>query len=110
MDETLRNARKHLAEEKEMPFATKSLMALLLLVISLLVDRLNLDSRNSSKPPSQDPNRKEKSKEKKDKNQGGQKGYAGKTLEKVSNPDETIEHLVEDATITYNGSKRSSMS
>ncbi len=76
MDETLRNARKHLAEEKEMPFATKSLMALLLLVISLLVDCLNLDSRNSSKPLSQDPNRKEKSKEKKDKNQGGQKHYA----------------------------------
>ncbi len=85
IDETLKNARIHLAEEKEMPFATKSLMELLLLVISLLVERLNLDSRNSSKPPSQDPNRKKKSKEEKTKNQGEQKGHAGKTLEKVSN-------------------------
>jgi len=96
IDETLKNAKRHLAEEKEMPFATKSLMELLLLVISLLVERLNLDSRNSSKPPSQDPNRKKKSKDKKANNQGGQKGHAGKTLEKVSNPDETIEHLVKE--------------
>ncbi len=96
IDETLQRAKRHLAEEKEMSFATKSLMELLLLVISLLVERLSLDSRNSSKPPSQDPNRKKKSKEKKANSKGGQKGHAGKTLEKVSNPDETIEHLVRE--------------
>ena len=94
IEETLENAKRHLAEEKEIPFATKSLMELLLLVISLLVERLNLDSSNSSKPPSQDPNRKKKSKKKNANNQGGQKGHPGKTLEKISNPDETIEHLV----------------
>ncbi len=102
IDETLKNAKRHLAEEKELPFATKSLMELLLLVISLLVERLNLDSRNSSKPPSQDPNRKKKNKEKKAKKQGGQKGHVGKTLEKVSNPDETIEHLVKECGECHN--------
>jgi transposase len=79
IDETLKSAKEHLAEEKEMLFAMKSLMELLLLVISLLVERLNLDSRNSSKPPSQDPNRKKISKEGKANNKGGQKGHAGKT-------------------------------
>lgn len=102
IEETLENAKRHLAEEKEIPFATKSLMELLLLVISLLVERLNLDSRNSSKPPSQDPNREKKSKEKKANNQGGQKGHPGKTLEKISNPDETIEHLVKECGECHN--------
>ncbi len=96
IDETLENAKRHLAVEKEIPLATKSLIELLLLAISLLVERLNLDSHNSSKPPSQDPNRKKKSKEKKANNQGGQKGHAGKTLERVSRPDETIDHLVKE--------------
>ena len=96
IDEALKNAKKHLAEEKGIPLATKSLMELLLLIISLLVGRLNLDSSNSSKPPSQDQNRKKISKEGKVNNKGGQKGHAGKTLEKVSNPDETIEHVVHE--------------
>lgn len=102
IDETLTRAKKHLAEDKGMSFATKSLMELLLLVISLLVERLKVDSRNSSKPPSQDPNRKKKSKAGKANKQGGQKGHVGKTLEKVSNPDETIVHLVKQCKGCHN--------
>ncbi len=102
IDETLKNAKRHLAEEKEIPLATKSLMELLLLVISLLSERLNLDSSNSSKPPSQDPNRKKQSKERKANSKGGQKGHVGKTLERVSKPDEMIEHLVKECEGCHN--------
>jgi transposase len=37
-------------------------MEVLFLVIKLLMNRFNLNSKNSSKPPSEDPNRKKKSK------------------------------------------------
>ncbi len=94
IDETLKEAKKHLSEDKEISSATKTLMELLLLIISLLVERVNKDSKNSSKPPSQDPNRKKTSKKGESNNKGGQKGHPGKTLEKVSDPDETIEHSV----------------
>lgn len=62
------------------------------MIVTLLVNRLGLDSRNSSKPPSTDQNRKRTStstsKKKKNKKAGGQPGHIGSTLDKVENPDE----------------------
>ena len=87
IEATLENAREIIAEDKGLSPAAKSLLEILVLVITLMANRLNLNSRNSSKPPSADPNRKKDGKKKKGKKAGGQKGHVGKTLKKVSSPD-----------------------
>lgn len=88
--ETIENARKSLAEDKSVSPQVRSMMELLILIISLLVNKLGLNSRNSSKPPSSDRNRprgsKSLSKGKKRK-PGGQPGHEGSNLEKVKDPD-----------------------
>ena len=48
IDETLKNATKLIAEDKELSSATKSLLEVLVLIITLLANRLNLNSKNSS--------------------------------------------------------------
>jgi len=88
IDATLEKVKRLLVEEKDLSPAMRSMVELLVLLITLLVGRLNLNSRNSSKPPSSDPNRNKKSKAKGDKKAGGQKGRVGVTLQKVDDPDE----------------------
>ena len=103
IDEVLKDTEKLLADEKDMSSSTKSMMNLLLLIIRLLLERINVSSANSSKPSSQDPNRKKKGKKDNDeKKQGGQKGHKGKALEKVSNPDETVELLANECKGCHN--------
>ena len=87
IEATLANAEKIIAEDKGLSPATKSLLEILILVITLMANRLNLNSKNSSKPPSTDPNRKKGNNKKKGKKAGGQKGHIGKTLKRVSVPD-----------------------
>ena len=87
IDTTLKNAEKIIAEDKGLSPATKSLLEILVLVITLMANRLNLNSRNSSKPPSTDPNRTKGSKKKKGRKAGGQPGHTGKTLQRVTSPD-----------------------
>ena len=70
-----------------MSAGTKTIVEILILVITLLANRLNLNSTNSSKPPSSDPNRKKRPRSTSDKKPGGQKGHAGTTLTKVDDPD-----------------------
>ena len=89
IDSTLKRVETLIAEDNELSPATRSLMEILVLIITLLANRLNLNSKNSSKPPSSDPNRKKDSKEKSGKKPGGQKGHVGKTLERVETPDKT---------------------
>lgn len=89
VSKTLDNARKLLEEDKNISPALKSMFEILLVIIALLTNRFNLNSRNSSKPPSDDPNREKKSKKNSLGNKpGGQKGHAGKNLRPVENPDE----------------------
>ena len=99
--ESIKNAKKQIAEDKSLSPSMKSTFDLLILIISLLVNRLGINSSNSSKPPSQDPNRdKEKDNKKrkmrKDKGlkrkPGAQKGHKGSTLTKNDKPDE-IENI-----------------
>ncbi|MBI4650083.1 IS66 family transposase [Candidatus Desantisbacteria bacterium] len=71
------------------------------MVVTLLVNRLNLNSRNSSKPPSTDRNRERQQKVKGEKKPGGQKGHNGTTLKKVDNPDEVIPLIVDKRTIPH---------
>ena len=89
LDVTLKKVETLLSEEKGLSLAMRSMVELLVLLIKLLVNRLNLNSRNSSKPPSSDPNRKKVRKAKGDRKAGGQKGRVGVTLQKVDNPDKT---------------------
>jgi len=84
---TIEKARLLVSEEKQLSAATKSMFEIMILIITLLANRLNLNSTNSSKPPSSDPNRKKRSRKKTGKKAGGQKGHVGTTLKKVDNPD-----------------------
>jgi len=56
------NVKRLLEEEKGLSPALVASMEIILLLISLLANRLNLNSRNSSKPPSSDPNRRKNKK------------------------------------------------
>ncbi len=84
---TIEKAQSIIREDKQMSAGTKSIVEILILVITLLANRLNLNSTNSSKPPSSDPNRIKKSKPKTGKSKGGQRGHLGTTLQKVDDPD-----------------------
>ena len=89
INKTVEEARDLLNKEKNISPSLKAVIKVLFLIIGLLVNRFNLNSKNSSKPPSQDQNRdKKKKKNQSDKKQGGQKGHKGYTLKPVENPDE----------------------
>lgn len=90
---TIEEARRLLKQDKSISPSAKAMMELLILVISLLCNRLGLNSNNSSTPPSQDPNRDKEKKKKttrkdkaKKKKPGAQKGHLGSTLKKNENP------------------------
>ena len=87
IESTIKKAQVLVREDKQLSAATKSLFEILILIITLLANRLNLNSTNSSKPPSSDPNRKKRPKNKTGKKAGGQKGHVGTTLKKVDDPD-----------------------
>jgi len=62
---TIKKAQSLIHNDEQLSVATKSMFEILILIITLLANRLNLNSTNSSKPPASDPNR-EKTAEKKD--------------------------------------------
>ena len=88
IEATIGKAQAIIREDKDLSAGVRSMFEMLILIISLLANRLNLNSKNSSKPPSSDPNRKKEPKAKTGKKPGGQKGHVGKTLVKVDDPDE----------------------
>jgi len=61
---TIEQAREALDNDKKLSAPTKEAFKPLLEVVTILLDRIGLNSRNSSKPPSQDPNRPKKPKNK----------------------------------------------
>src|SRR3990170_7935292 len=87
IEATIEKAQLLVREDKQLSAATKSMFEILILIITLLANRLSLNSTNSSKPPSRDPNRIKRSREKTGKKAGGQNGHVGTTLKKVDNPD-----------------------
>ena len=89
IDAAIENARTMVDSDQEMSPSIKAMVELLLLIITLLANRLNLNSKNSSKPPSSDPNRPKKKKDNNSENRkpGGQQGHPGKTLKPIENPD-----------------------
>lgn len=92
VDATIERAEALLKAEKNLSPALRSAMEVVLLLVSLLVKRLNLNSKNSSKPPSSDPDREKKTRSKGQRKPGGQAGHQGSTLEKFEDPDE-IQHI-----------------
>jgi transposase len=87
IDKTVAEVERYLETEKGLSPGFVASMKLLLALVSLLIDRLGLNSRNSSKPPSSDPNRPKGKKPVGKRKPGGQKGHDGKTLQPFSEPD-----------------------
>ena len=102
---TIERVKGLLAAEKDLSPALTASLEVLLLLVSLLVDRLGLNSKNSSKPPSADPNRAKEPKDKSDRKPGGQIGRRGTTLLQVDDPDE-VEVLKIDRTTLPKGQYR----
>jgi transposase len=98
VNETLAKAKNILEKNKTLPAEVIALVELLVLLVSLLVGKLSVNSSNSSIPPSKDP-LKNKGKGTKrtgvKRKAGAQKGHKGATLEQVDNPD-VIETLTID--------------
>lgn len=95
----IKKMQAQIQEDTQISPATKSMIELLILIITLLANQLGLSSRNSSKPPSSDPNRKKETKKPSGKKAGGQKGHTGITLEKVDDPDVIQEIEIDRSTL-----------
>jgi len=62
VEETIERTKKLLAEDPNVSPALSSSIELLLILVTILINRMGLNSKNSSKPPSADPNRDKKKK------------------------------------------------
>jgi len=89
VQDQLQVAEEIIATDTSLSSSAKVVMKMLVLLISILMDRLNVNSTNSSNPPSSDKPKKKSPKES-NKKPGGQKGHVGTTLEPVKDPDEII--------------------
>jgi transposase len=87
IDIVIDSTKKLLTEDKSISPALRAAIELIMLVVSLLANRLGLNSQNSSKPPSTVFDRKRNSRNKSDNPTGGQKGREGKTLNQFEEPD-----------------------
>lgn len=87
IEKTLARTRILLEKEKGLSPALLASLETLLLLVTLLFQRLGLNSSNSSKPPSSDINRSKRKSTSCNKKRGGQKGHEGTTLTKDPNPD-----------------------
>ncbi len=103
VEETIEQVRKQLDEEENLSPSLRASMELLLTLITLLLNRIGLNSRNSSKPPSDDKNRKKTPKSRNGNRPGGQKGHAGNHLELVDDPDHIERLKVDRSTLPENG-------
>jgi len=88
IEEIVEQVKSQIAGEKDLSPVLKASLELLLLLVTLLLNRLGINSSNSSKPPSADPNRTRKLKSQSDRKPGGQQGRRGTTLQPVNDPDE----------------------
>ena len=77
--ETIEKAKASIKNDKNISSTTKTVFELLVVLITILVNRLNLNSSNSSKPPSTDKDKKKKKRKKSNNKPGGQKGHQGST-------------------------------
>jgi transposase len=103
VNEAISEVKKLLKEDKNVSPGLAAAVNVILLVVTILCNRLGLNSRNSSKPPSTDnknngkdnDNDDDDSKKNPKKKKGGQNGHIGRTLNPVDNPDEIKEIKVD---------------
>ncbi len=105
VEQIIEKVKKQIEEEKTISPALRASLEMLLTLVTLLLNRLGLNSRNSSKPPSSDPNRKKKRKNGNN-NPGAQKGHTGNHLELVDDPDHVESLKVDRATLPSDGTFR----
>jgi transposase len=106
VEETVNQVKRQLQEEENLSPALRASLELLLALVSVLLNRLTLDSNNSSKPPSTDPNRIKKGRGNRGGNgnkPGGQKGHPGSHLEREEQPDEIKDIKVDRSTLPRDG-------
>lgn len=101
IEAAVNNVRELLKKDKKISSSLKSAIELLLVIVTLLINKLGLNSRNSSKPPSSDINRKKAKRTKGERKPGGQNGRVGTTLSKIDNPDEIIPLKIDKRTIPH---------
>jgi transposase len=106
VEETIERVTDLITAEQNLSPALKSSLEVLLLLVSLLLNRLGLNSKNSSKPPSTDPFRTKKPRSASGRKPGGQPGHAGTTLKPVSDPD-IIKEIPVDRSLLPPGCYRS---
>lgn len=106
VEETIQRVTDLITAEQDLSPALKSSLEVLLLLVSLLLNRLGLNSKNSSKPPSTDPFRTKKSRSASGRKPGGQPGHTGTTLRPVSDPD-IIKEIAIDRSLLPSGCYRS---
>jgi len=99
VEETIKRTKKLLEEDPGVSPALKISIELLLVLVTLLLNRLGLNSTNSSKPPSSDPNRKKNPRKPGQNKPGGQKGHNGTTLQKFPDPDVVKDIPVDKTTL-----------
>lgn len=87
VEAALSNARELIQKEQDLSPSLRSALEVLLLLVTVLLNRSTLNSKNSSQPPSSDPNRKKTNRPKSDKPSGAQKGHPGTTLTRIADPD-----------------------
>jgi len=101
VDTIVAQAKEALEKEKGLSKSFKAVFSLMIVVLELMFNRLNKNSKNSSIPPSQDPNR-TKSKNDDDtprRKPGGQPGRIAKVLKPVEDPDEVIDIPIDRTTL-----------
>jgi transposase len=88
INSAIQEAEEIIEKDKTLSPAIKATIKMLIMLVSLLAARLNINSKNSSTPPADDKNRKRgRGTKSSDKKPGGQNGRAGVKLKKVGNPD-----------------------
>ena len=96
-----------LAHTSDLSPALRAALEVLLVLVTLLLNRVTLNSTNSSQPPSADPNRTKISKKgTSPRKPGGQPGRTGTTLQPVEEPDKITVLTVDRQTLPSGTSYR----
>ena len=84
---TIVNVEQLLKDDPTISPALNAAIQILIVVVQLLANKANLDSRNSSKPPATDPHRARKVAAPTGRKAGGQPAHAGTNLAPIEKPD-----------------------